>query len=208
MDSMASAIGVSVPVLRFLLCFVATIPVSFLWRLVPGTLPKHLYSALSGAIISYLSFGFSSNLHFLVPMTLGYGSMLLFRRRCGTFTFFAGFGYLIGWWVDAFEPADPIWFLLDPIFYFAWLVLELWIAWDCDGMCLKGDAFWANCEQNRLLMRWSSETGVLGLDRPMSDYVMCLCWFDCVSCRGGFALVCSLHLMMQELVKLGCVLDA
>eukprot|EP00268_Persea_americana_P027047 TRINITY_DN26559_c0_g1_i1.p1 TRINITY_DN26559_c0_g1~~TRINITY_DN26559_c0_g1_i1.p1 ORF type:complete len:466 (+),score=54.38 TRINITY_DN26559_c0_g1_i1:135-1532(+) len=96
MDSMASAVGVSVPVLRFLLCYVATIPVSFLCRLVPGGLPKHLYSALTGAILSYLSFGFSCNLHFLVPMTLGYGSMLLFRRRCGIFTFFAGFGYLIG----------------------------------------------------------------------------------------------------------------
>ncbi|RWR80758.1 hypothetical protein CKAN_00941500 [Cinnamomum micranthum f. kanehirae] len=94
MDSMASAIGVSVPVLRFLLCYVATIPVSFLCRLVPGALPKHLYSALTGAILSYLSFGFSSNLHFLVPMTLGYGSMLLFRRRCGIFTFFTGFGHV------------------------------------------------------------------------------------------------------------------
>ncbi|XP_077234671.1 lysophospholipid acyltransferase 1-like [Tasmannia lanceolata] len=96
MDSLASSIGVSVPVLRFLLCFVATIPVSFLWRFVPGTLTKHLYSAISGAILSYLSFGFSSNLHFLVPMAIGYLSMLLYRRRSGFITFFGGFGYLIG----------------------------------------------------------------------------------------------------------------
>ncbi|XP_059442887.1 lysophospholipid acyltransferase 1-like [Corylus avellana] len=96
MGSMAAAIGVSVPVLRFLLCFVATIPVSFLWRLVPGRLGKHMYAAGSGALLSYLSFGFSSNLHFLVPMLLGYASMVLFRRRCGIITFFLGFGYLIG----------------------------------------------------------------------------------------------------------------
>ncbi|XP_023540286.1 lysophospholipid acyltransferase 1-like [Cucurbita pepo subsp. pepo] len=96
MESLAASIGVSVAVLRFLLCFVATIPVSFLWRIVPGRLPKHLYSALSGVLLSYLSFGFSSNLHFLVPMSLGYASMVLFRRHCGLITFFLGFGYLIG----------------------------------------------------------------------------------------------------------------
>lgn len=93
---MASAIGVSVPVLRFLLCFVATIPVSFTHRFVPSLFGKHLYAALSGAFLSYLSFGFSSNLHFLVPMLLGYLSMVLFRPYCGILTFLSGFGYLIG----------------------------------------------------------------------------------------------------------------
>ncbi|XP_074592208.1 lysophospholipid acyltransferase 1-like [Curcuma longa] len=96
MATMAAAIGVSIPVLRFLICFVATIPVSLLWRLVPGVLPRHLYAAFSGAVLSYLSFGASSNLHFLIPMAMGYSSMLLFRRYAGVITFFAGFGYLIG----------------------------------------------------------------------------------------------------------------
>ncbi|CAL9047598.1 lysophospholipid acyltransferase 1-like [Musa acuminata AAA Group] len=96
MASMAAAIGVSVPVLRFLFCFVATIPVSLAWRLVPGTLPRHLYAALSGAVLSYLSFGASSNLHFLIPMSVSYASMLFIRRYAGAITFFAGFGYLIG----------------------------------------------------------------------------------------------------------------
>ncbi|KAF4371932.1 hypothetical protein CsatB_028719 [Cannabis sativa] len=96
MESMAASIGVSVAVLRFLLCFAATIPVSFLWRFVPGRFAKNLYAALSGVLLSYLSFGFSSNLHFLVPMLLGYASMVLFRRHCGIITFFLGFGYLIG----------------------------------------------------------------------------------------------------------------
>ncbi|KAF9689385.1 hypothetical protein SADUNF_Sadunf01G0086800 [Salix dunnii] len=96
MESMASEIGVSVPVLRFLLCFVATIPVSFTHRFVPSPFGKHLYAALSGAFLSYLSFGFSSNLHFLVPMLLGYLTMVLFRPYCGILTFLLGFGYLIG----------------------------------------------------------------------------------------------------------------
>ncbi|CAH2038080.1 unnamed protein product [Thlaspi arvense] len=96
MNSMASSIGVSVAVLRFLLCFVATIPVSFAWRIVPSGLGKHVYSASSGVLLSYLSFGFSSNLHFLVPMMIGYASMAICRPKCGIITFFLGFAYLIG----------------------------------------------------------------------------------------------------------------
>ncbi|KAK6130105.1 hypothetical protein DH2020_036155 [Rehmannia glutinosa] len=97
MDSMASAIGVSVPVLRFLLCFAATIPVSFFHRFVPGgPTARHLYAAATGAFLSYLSFGFSSNLHFVVPMISGYASMVLCRKYCGIITFFLAFGYLIG----------------------------------------------------------------------------------------------------------------
>ncbi|KAL3499410.1 hypothetical protein ACH5RR_038503 [Cinchona calisaya] len=95
-ESLATAIGVSVPVLRFLLCFVATIPVSLFHRVAPGVTGRHLYAAVSGAVLSYLSFGFSSNLHFLVPMLLGYASMLLCRKYCGIITFFSAFGYLIG----------------------------------------------------------------------------------------------------------------
>jgi lysophospholipid acyltransferase len=96
MEAMAASIGVSVPVLRFLLCFVATIPVSFIWRFVPSALGRHLYAVLTGAVLSYLSFGFSSNLHFIIPMTIGYLFMLFFRKHCGILTFFAGFGYLVG----------------------------------------------------------------------------------------------------------------
>lgn len=104
MDSMASAIGVSVPVLRFLLCFAATIPVSFFHRFVPGgPAARHFYAAATGAFLSYLSFGLSSNLHFVVPMLLGYASMLLCRKYCGILTFFLAFGYLIGWWVWFFR---------------------------------------------------------------------------------------------------------
>ncbi|KAL7182950.1 hypothetical protein ACSBR1_041605 [Camellia fascicularis] len=97
MGAMASAIGVSVPVLRFLMCFLATLPVSFVWRHIPGPAAvKHLFAAVSGIVLSYLSFGFSSNLHFIVPMLLGYAAMVLYRPRCGIITFFLGFAYLIG----------------------------------------------------------------------------------------------------------------
>ncbi|XP_057836844.1 lysophospholipid acyltransferase 1 [Cryptomeria japonica] len=95
-ESMASLLGQSVPVTRFLLCFLATIPVSWGWRFMPGPLGRHLYSAFTGALLSYLSFGYSSNLHFMVPMALGYGSMLLCRHHCGRITFFSAFAYLIG----------------------------------------------------------------------------------------------------------------
>ncbi|KAK4488244.1 hypothetical protein RD792_003991 [Penstemon davidsonii] len=97
MESMASAIGVSVPVLRFLLCFAATIPVSFFHRFVPGgPAVRHLYAAATGAMLSYLSFGLSSNLHFVIPMLLGYASMVICRKYCGIITFCTAFGYLIG----------------------------------------------------------------------------------------------------------------
>ncbi|KAL0291909.1 UNVERIFIED_CONTAM: Lysophospholipid acyltransferase 1 [Sesamum angustifolium] len=97
MESMASGIGVSVPVLRFLLCFAATIPVSFLHRLVPGgTVGRQLFAAVTGAFLSCLSFGLSSNFHFIVPMLLGYASMVFCRKYCGIIAFILGFGYLIG----------------------------------------------------------------------------------------------------------------
>ncbi|KAL1834855.1 hypothetical protein ACET3Z_004506 [Daucus carota] len=94
---MASMIGVSIPVLKFLLCFVATIPVSFIWRLIPGgPFGKNLYAALTGVVLSYFSFGLSSNLHFLVLMAVGYGSMVLYRQKCGLVAFVLAMAYLIG----------------------------------------------------------------------------------------------------------------
>ncbi|CAD6249964.1 unnamed protein product [Miscanthus lutarioriparius] len=97
MEAMAASIGVSVPVLRFLLCFAATIPTGLLWRAVPGATGRHLYAGLTGATLSYLSFGATSNLLFVVPMTLGYLAMLLFRRHAGLITFLGAFGFLIAW---------------------------------------------------------------------------------------------------------------
>ncbi|KAM0900789.1 hypothetical protein ACQ4PT_020408 [Festuca glaucescens] len=95
MEPMAAAIGVSVPVLRFLLCFAATIPTGLLWRVVPSATGRHLYAGLSGAALSYLSFGATSNLLFVGPMAFGYLAMLLCRRRAGLVTFLGAFGFLI-----------------------------------------------------------------------------------------------------------------
>ncbi|XP_062222458.1 lysophospholipid acyltransferase 1-like [Phragmites australis] len=95
MESMAASIGVSVPVLRFLLCFVATIPTGLLWRAVPGATGRNLYAGFTGAALSYVCFGAASNLLFVVPMALGYLAMLLFRRRAGLITFLGAFGFLI-----------------------------------------------------------------------------------------------------------------
>ena len=97
MSSMADALGLSVSVLTFLLCYVATIPISLFWRFIPRTFPKHIYSSLTGIVLCYLSFGVSSNLHFLISILIGYVSMLVYRPKCGLITFFAAFGYLIGW---------------------------------------------------------------------------------------------------------------
>ena len=97
MESMAASIGVSVPVLRFLLCFVATIPTGLLWRAVPGATGRNLYAGFTGAALSYVCFGAASNLLFVVPMALGYLAMLLCRRRAGLITFLGAFGFLIAW---------------------------------------------------------------------------------------------------------------
>uniref|UniRef100_A0A7N0TQ11 1-acylglycerophosphocholine O-acyltransferase n=1 Tax=Kalanchoe fedtschenkoi TaxID=63787 RepID=A0A7N0TQ11_KALFE len=78
----------------FLACLFATIPICYLRRLIPTRLGRHAYSALSGALHSYIYYGFRANLHFLALMLLGYASMVLFRRRCGIITFVLSFGYL------------------------------------------------------------------------------------------------------------------
>eukprot|EP00250_Pteridium_aquilinum_P013631 c21467_g1_i1 orf=479-1855(-) len=95
MEDLAATIGVSLPVFRFLLAFLATIPCSWLWRFLPGPRLRHFYSALSGCFLSYYAFGWDANLHFLVPMIIGYGSMIVFRRHCGSITFAGAFGFLI-----------------------------------------------------------------------------------------------------------------
>ncbi|CAN1176499.1 hypothetical protein LINPERHAP2_LOCUS32579 [Linum perenne] len=96
MQSMAATIGVSIPVLRFLLYFAAMILVSLFHRVVPGAIPKHI-SAASGTILSYLTIGYPSKLQFLVPMLLGCAAMVISRAHCGIITFVVGFRYLIGW---------------------------------------------------------------------------------------------------------------
>nr|GEU85230.1 lysophospholipid acyltransferase 1-like [Tanacetum cinerariifolium] len=97
MEEMALLIGVSPPICQFLICFVATIPLSFFHRYVPGgSMGKHIYAALTGAVLSYMSFGLMSNMHFLVLIIVSYASMVFCRKQCGLITFFLAMGYLIG----------------------------------------------------------------------------------------------------------------
>nr|GEU36131.1 lysophospholipid acyltransferase 1-like [Tanacetum cinerariifolium] len=97
MEEMALLIGVSPPICQFLICFVATIPLSFFHRYVPGgSMGKHIYAAFTGAALSYMSFGLMSNMHFLVLIIVSYASMVSCRKQCGLITFFLAMGYLIG----------------------------------------------------------------------------------------------------------------
>ncbi|KAJ7536337.1 hypothetical protein O6H91_12G065400 [Diphasiastrum complanatum] len=95
MEVVARTIGVSVPVLRFLISFAATIPCGWVWRFMPGPTARHAYAAFSGAHLSYFAFGMRANLLFSFLMIVGYGSMLLHRRSCGLVTFVAAFAFLI-----------------------------------------------------------------------------------------------------------------
>lgn len=97
LEGFASVLGVSVPVARFLVCFVASIPCSFLSRFVPAGGFRNLFAAFTGSILSYYSFGAGANLYFCFPILVSYGSMILYRRNCGLFTFLAAFTFLITW---------------------------------------------------------------------------------------------------------------
>jgi len=95
MKEAADAVGIGVPVLRFLLAFFASIPCSWLWRFAPSVQARHLYAAASGAILSYWAFGAQCNIYFLLPIFASYTAMILDRRHCGIVTFILAFGILV-----------------------------------------------------------------------------------------------------------------
>lgn len=98
MKEAADAVGIGVPVLRFLLAFIASIPCSWLWRFAPSVQARHLYAAASGAILSYWAFGAECNILFLLPIFASYTAMILDRRHCGIVTFILAFGILVFWY--------------------------------------------------------------------------------------------------------------
>lgn len=102
LEDIASVLGVSVPVTRFLLCFVGSIPCSALARFIPAGRVRNLYAAATGIVLSYYSFGPEANLFFILPIVVGYGSMVLARPHCGPITFFVAFGFLLTWYVLTF----------------------------------------------------------------------------------------------------------
>ncbi|KAH8975649.1 hypothetical protein BDL97_01G169500 [Sphagnum fallax] len=95
MEAVAELLGIGVPMLRFLVCFLASIPCSWLWRYVPSAAARHLYAAATGALLSYFSFGAASNVYFGILMLVSYASMLFSRRHCGIITFVIAFAFLI-----------------------------------------------------------------------------------------------------------------
>lgn len=97
LEGVASVLGVSVPVAKFLLCFVGSIPVSAVSRFLPAGSVRNLYAAATGMVLSYYSFGSEANLFFILPIVVGYGSMVLARRHCGFVTFVVAFGFLLTW---------------------------------------------------------------------------------------------------------------
>jgi len=97
MEAVAELLGIGVPLLRFLVCFLASIPCSWLWRYVPSAAARHLYAAATGALLSYFSFGAASNVYFGILMLVSYASMLFSRRHCGIITFVIAFAFLITW---------------------------------------------------------------------------------------------------------------
>lgn len=97
MDEFAQVLGISVGVLRYLLCFLASIPCSWLWRYMPNATTRHLYAAVTGALLSYFSFGAVSNVYFGMLMLVSYVSMLVSRRHCGSITFVLAFALLVTW---------------------------------------------------------------------------------------------------------------
>ncbi len=97
MEAVAELLGIGVPMLRFLVCFLASIPCSWLWRYVPSAAARHLYAAATGALLSYFSFGAASNVYFGILMLVSYASMLFSRRHCGIITFVIAFAFLITW---------------------------------------------------------------------------------------------------------------
>ena len=98
LESVASLVGVSVAVMRFLLCFVASIPCSAVARWMPAGAVRSLYAAATGIVLSWYSFGPVANLFYFLPVVVGYGSMLLARQHCGAITFVAAFGFLLTWY--------------------------------------------------------------------------------------------------------------
>ena len=92
-----SFLGVSAAVGRFLIVYVASIPCCWLHRFIHSTTLRHIFSAVTGAFLSYLAFGVGANLHFAVTIMLGYSAMLLDRKRSGLITVVLAMTFLIGW---------------------------------------------------------------------------------------------------------------
>jgi lysophospholipid acyltransferase len=93
MQDVAGSLGIGVPMLWFLVSFMASIPASWLWRFMPGVQVRNVYAAASGAVLSQCAFGASSNAYFMLPIVVTYAAMVLNRRKCGVISAWIGNNY-------------------------------------------------------------------------------------------------------------------
>lgn len=97
MHGASNVLGLSIPVVQFLVGFIATLPLCWGWRLLPKASPtaRHWYAAITGALVSHYSLPPGSDVLLLAPIVMSYASMLLWRQRCGAVTFVLAFGFLL-----------------------------------------------------------------------------------------------------------------
>eukprot|EP00271_Cylindrocystis_brebissonii_P013834 TRINITY_DN341_c0_g1_i1.p1 TRINITY_DN341_c0_g1~~TRINITY_DN341_c0_g1_i1.p1 ORF type:complete len:490 (+),score=89.12 TRINITY_DN341_c0_g1_i1:303-1772(+) len=87
--------GISEAIGRFLLCLLATIPISLTMRIINNVTVRHLFSAASGLALSFYCFGTVANVYFAAMVSIAYIAMLMDRKRCRMLTFTGTFGLLI-----------------------------------------------------------------------------------------------------------------
>ncbi|CAI5465325.1 unnamed protein product [Closterium sp. Yama58-4] len=90
------SLGLSVGIGKFLVCYLISIPCCFIQRFLPAGTVRHIWATLSGLVLTYTAFGYESLGHCVVACVVAYGSMLVYRKKCGVITFFTTFIYLIG----------------------------------------------------------------------------------------------------------------
>ncbi|CAI6007310.1 unnamed protein product [Closterium sp. NIES-65] len=95
-EDFCASLGLSVGIGKFLVCYLISIPCCFLQRLLPAGTVRHIWATLSGLVLTYIAFGYESLGHCVVACVVAYGSMLVYRKKCGVITFFTTFIYLIG----------------------------------------------------------------------------------------------------------------
>eukprot|EP00897_Mesotaenium_endlicherianum_P006109 jgi/Mesen1/5526/ME000279S04741 len=95
LEDVCLALGISIAVGRFLVCFLLSIPAGFIHRFIGPVTLRHAWATISGLILSYYAFGATANYLLAIPVLMAYGSMLADRKHCGLLTTVSTFIYLI-----------------------------------------------------------------------------------------------------------------
>lgn len=90
LDNLADSIGLNGQEFRFAICLLSCFPLSIFHRILPTyegkNYHKHIFSLISGLLISYLCFGWDL-LHFVASTFITYLIMILVPKRCGWIAF-------------------------------------------------------------------------------------------------------------------------